>query len=83
MGAQASTNVNEAVKEAITDMSTKALNESVTSNTSIVSADQIQEVIFTGKITCDVSIEQNANVENTVFSEMTDEQTNDFKQLLS
>ena len=82
MGAQASTNVNEAVKEAITDMSTKALNESVTSNTSIVSADQIQEVIFTGKITCDVSIEQNANVENTVFSEMTDEQTNDFKQLL-
>ena len=82
MGAQSSTNVNEAVKEAITDMSTSALSESVTSNTNIVSADQLQEVLFTGKITCDVTIEQNADVENTVFSEMTDEQTNDFKQLL-
>jgi len=82
MGAQTSTNVNENVKKAITDMSTEALSEVLTSNTNFVQASQIQEVVYSGKITCDVTIEQNATVENTVYNEMTDEESNDFQQIL-
>ena len=68
MGANYSKNRSEVVNETVTEMITNIVNNTLSSTTSVISANQVQDINFTGSsVNCDLNIRQDGTLKNKVY----------------